>query len=74
MEKVEAPKERKKFDHLVKFIALGEKGVGKTSLHNRYIEGRFQDNNLVSTIGVSLKYKIIKMKVGPNEEEKEVKI
>ena len=74
MEKVEGPKERTKSDHLVKFIALGEKGVGKTSLHNRYIEGRFQDNNLVSTIGVSLKSKIIKMKVGPNEEEKEVKI
>ena len=42
MEKSEGgPKERKKFDHIVKVITLGEKAVGKTSLLNRYIDGRF---------------------------------
>ena len=48
-------------DNLVqyKIVLLGESGVGKTSIINRYINGRF-DNDLVPTQGATFANKILK--------------
>ena len=49
----EPPNRRKrKEDHLVKLILIGDKNVGKTCLVVRYFDNRFQEENL-NTIGVS---------------------
>jgi len=39
-----------------KIITLGDSGVGKTSIINRYISGKF-DNNIFSTIGINFSLK-----------------
>jgi len=43
-----------------KIVLLGESGVGKTSIINRYINKRF-DNDLVPTEGATFANKIIKL-------------
>jgi len=46
------------YDYLIKFLALGDSGVGKTSLLNHYAEGVFNPK-FISTIGVDFKEKRI---------------
>ena len=45
---------------MVKFILLGECGVGKTSILNRFCDGRFT-RNTSATIGVDFKYRDVAM-------------
>lgn len=45
---------------MVKFILLGECGVGKTSILNRFCDGRFT-RNTTATIGVDFKYRDIQL-------------
>jgi len=48
---------------IMKAITLGESAVGKTSIIKRYIEDKFDENNL-ATIGIGASFKEIKLKVG----------
>ena len=44
----------------MKFLLIGEQAVGKSSLINQYIEGKFEEN-LLCAAGLDLKKKIIKI-------------
>ena len=44
----------------MKFLLIGEQAVGKSSLINQYIEGKFKENLLCAT-GLDLKKKYIKI-------------
>ena len=43
-------------EHLIKFLALGDSGVGKTSLLYQYTDGRFNPR-FVPTIGIDFREK-----------------
>jgi len=49
------------FDYSVKVLIVGEGGVGKTSLARRFATGKFTED-YISTIGVNIFTKIIKVK------------
>lgn len=44
------------YDYLVKFLALGNSGVGKTSFLYQYTDGTF-NSRFVSTVGIDFKEK-----------------
>jgi Ras-related protein Rab-1A len=46
------------YDYLFKVIVLGDSGVGKTAVLNRFTDGTFREND-VSTIGVDFKIKLL---------------
>ena len=51
------------YDYLIKFLCLGDSGVGKTSLLFQYTDGSFQ-TKFISTVGIDFKEKRIIHKVG----------
>ncbi|XP_064106574.1 ras-related protein Rab-27A-like isoform X2 [Macrobrachium nipponense] len=46
----------KDYDYLIKFLALGDSGVGKTSFLYQYTEGIFQQQ-FISTVGIDFREK-----------------
>lgn len=44
------------YDFLIKFLALGDSGVGKTSFLYQYTDGRFQ-SRFISTVGIDFREK-----------------
>ncbi len=48
------------YDYLVKVLAIGESGVGKTCILQRYIKNEFSLNHL-STIAIDFKLKLIQV-------------
>ena len=48
------------YDHIIKFIMLGDSGVGKTNISTVYFESSFYDS-FMSTIGVDFFVKVIKV-------------
>lgn len=46
----------KDYDYLIKFLALGDSGVGKTSFLYHYTEGVFQQQ-FISTVGIDFREK-----------------
>ncbi|EFN87282.1 ras-related protein Rab-27A [Harpegnathos saltator] len=44
------------YDYLIKFLALGDSGVGKTSFLHQYIDGTF-NARFISTVGIDFKEK-----------------
>ena len=50
------------YDYLIKFLCLGDSGVGKTSLLFQYTDGSFQ-SKFISTVGIDFKEKRIIHKV-----------
>ena len=48
--------DEKEEEIIFKIITLGDSGVGKTSIINRYIKGKFSDN-ITSNLGVNFSYK-----------------
>lgn len=46
------------YDYLVKLVLIGESGVGKSAILNRYCDDFFNDS-YISTIGVDFKIKLI---------------
>ncbi|KAL7647577.1 UNVERIFIED_CONTAM: hypothetical protein RMT77_001177 [Armadillidium vulgare] len=56
-------------DYLIKFLALGNSGVGKTSFLYQYTEGVFQ-NQFISTVGIDFREKrLIYRYAGTNYEQ-----
>ena len=62
-------KDEKEFISSMKVITLGTCGVGKSCILNRYIDNTFNDN-IISTIGLNIIMKEIKLKNGENIELK----
>lgn len=54
------------YDYLMKFLALGDSGVGKTSFLYQYTEGQF-NSKFISTVGIDFREKRIVYK-GPSPE------
>lgn len=52
------PKKRNSSSLFLKLIVLGDSGVGKTCLINRYIGGNYQDT-FTPTLGIDFKVKRI---------------
>jgi len=46
------------YDYLIKFLALGDSGVGKTTFLYRYTDGTF-NNKFISTVGIDFREKRI---------------
>ena len=44
------------YDYLIKFLALGDSGVGKTSFLHQYTHGIF-DSKFISTVGIDFREK-----------------
>ena len=44
------------YDYLIKFLALGDSGVGKTSFLYRYTDGVF-NSRFISTVGIDFREK-----------------
>lgn len=44
------------YDYLIKFLALGNSGVGKTSFLYQYTDGTFE-SRFISTVGIDFKEK-----------------
>jgi GTPase SAR1 family protein len=47
-------------DHMLKFILVGDSGVGKSALITRFAEGMFCDE-YISTIGADFRFKDIQV-------------
>jgi len=57
------------YDYLIKFLALGNSGVGKTSFLHRYTEHNFNPR-FISTVGIDFREKKITWR-GPKHENGE---
>lgn len=44
------------YDYLIKFLTLGNSGVGKTSFLHQYTDGKFL-SKFISTVGIDFKEK-----------------
>ncbi|CAG2064471.1 unnamed protein product, partial [Timema podura] len=44
------------YDYLIKFLALGDSGVGKTSFLYQYTDGTFK-SRFISTVGIDFREK-----------------
>lgn len=44
------------YDYLIKFLALGDSGVGKTSFLYQYTDGRF-NSKFITTVGIDFREK-----------------
>lgn len=42
------------YDYLIKFLALGDSGVGKTSYLYQYTDGKF-NNKFITTVGIDFR-------------------
>ena len=48
------------YDYLYKILLIGDSGVGKSSILNRFVDNTYLENNM-STIGVDFKIKTIEL-------------
>nr|XP_046242106.1 ras-related protein Rab-27A [Scatophagus argus] len=54
------------YDYLIKFLALGDSGVGKTSFLYQYTDGKF-NSKFITTVGIDFREKRVNYKtVGPD--------
>nr|CAH7764256.1 unnamed protein product [Callosobruchus chinensis] len=49
------------YDYLIKFLALGDSGVGKTSFLYQYTDGSF-NSRFISTVGIDFREKRLQSK------------
>jgi len=59
------------YDHLVKIVMIGDSGVGKTALVQRFVEDKFNPSD-INTIGVDLRVKTLC--VGPVETKVKMQV
>mmetsp|Transcript_2230 Transcript_2230/g.2795 ORF Transcript_2230/g.2795 Transcript_2230/m.2795 type:complete len:226 (+) Transcript_2230:68-745(+) len=59
------------YDHLVKIVMIGDSGVGKTALVERFVEDKFNPSD-INTIGVDLRVKTLC--VGPTETKVKMQV
>ncbi|MBN3278786.1 RB27A protein, partial [Polyodon spathula] len=52
------------YDYLIKFLALGDSGVGKTSFLYQYTDGKF-NSKFITTVGIDFREKRVMYKSGP---------
>lgn len=52
---------RTEYDHLLKFILIGDSGVGKSSLLRRFSDNEFSDYNQPRTIGVDFRFRTVEL-------------
>lgn len=50
------------YDYLIKFLALGESGSGKTSFLYQYTDGNFQ-SRFISTVGIDFREKRLVIRI-----------
>ena len=50
----------KEYDHLFKFVMVGNSAVGKSSLLLRFADDQFNENYMI-TIGVDFRFKSLKL-------------
>ena len=50
----------KKYSHIYKLIIIGDSGVGKSSLLQRYVDDSF-NSNILPTLGKTIIFKIIQI-------------
>lgn len=55
------------YDYLIKFLALGESGSGKTSFLYQYTDGNFQ-SRFISTVGIDFREKRLVILIDMNYE------
>lgn len=53
-------KEKMEFDYIFKYIVIGNSGVGKSCIVNRFIQDEYSDE-IESTIGVEFGAKVVKL-------------
>lgn len=46
------------YDHLIKFLTLGDSGVGKTTFLHQFTDGKFE-SKFISTVGIDFREKRI---------------
>lgn len=46
------------YDYLIKFLALGDSGVGKTSFLYQYTDGKF-NSKFITTVGIDFREKTV---------------
>lgn len=46
------------YDYLIKFLTIGDSGVGKTSFLHQYTDGKFE-SKFISTVGIDFREKRI---------------
>ena len=49
------------WDHFYKIVTIGNSCVGKTSLIKRFVNNIFNDDNLISTIGIDFSIKLLQI-------------
>jgi len=59
-------------DYLIKFLVLGNSGVGKTSCLCQYVDKTFSPH-FISTVGIDFREKIVDYKPPDSENSKDVK-
>lgn len=59
------PKMSSDYDYLIKFLFLGDSGVGKTSFLIRYTDGVFA-SKFVSTVGIDFRLKRVVSQLSDN--------
>lgn len=50
------------YDYMLRFVALGDSGVGKSSILMRFTEGTF-DPRLGATVGIDFREKRVRLKI-----------
>lgn len=58
--KILQKKEKMEFDYIFKYIVIGNSGVGKSCIVNRFIQDEYSDE-IESTIGVEFGAKVVKL-------------
>lgn len=56
------------YDYLIKFLALGDSGVGKTSFLYQYTDGKF-NSKFITTVGIDFREKRVVRLVSFNKVE-----
>lgn len=54
------------YDYLIKFLALGDSGVGKTSFLYQYTDGKF-NSKFITTVGIDFREKRVVSWINPGE-------